>query len=498
MSERGKRLAAACSVATVAFVARVIEAAQDVSMMNDGPRFLAAADAWLRGDLATLIRDDFHPGMSAAIALVGGLAGIDLEVAARAISVVSGTLAAVVLFALARDTLSPRVALASGLLFAVQPASVLASSSVQSDALHQLLALAGALAAWRALERRSARAAAAAGLLCGLAYLVRPEGLVVAAVMGAWLFAEAALRRLEPRRAALLGAAFALALLATAAPYPLAIHAHSGEWRVSQKKSIAAMLSLESTAASPAADAERAPRILPALAEVAGEGMRAVHPLFFALCLIGLPRRRPTRAELYLLSYPAAIFLVLLLLRLSYLYVSHRHWLVGAALLLPFAARGLLELVEAASRRAPRLAPRSRAVAATLFVTVACGLTYIALDQDDPVKPARVEAARWLASHTRVTALAASRSRIAWYAGAGRFVELSHDPDGQRVVEAARAADADYLIAEESRLAMAPGTALVGVEQLHEVRYPGGRVLVLRLVVPDLAAAKPTSETHPP
>ncbi|MEX2206629.1 MAG: glycosyltransferase family 39 protein [Myxococcota bacterium] len=498
MNAKGERLAAACCVATVALISRVIEAAQDVSMMNDGPRFLAAADAWLRGDWATLIRDDFHPGTGAAIALVGGLAGIDLELAARAISVVSGTLAAVVLFALVRDTLSPRVALASGLLFAVQPASVLASSSVQSDALHQLLALAGALAAWRALERGSLRAATAAGWLCGLAYLVRPEGLVVAAVLGAWLFAEAALRRLEPRRAALLGSGFALALLATAAPYPIAIHAQTGEWTLSQKKSLTAMLTLESASAPPAADAEGAPRILPALAEVAVEGLRAVHPLLFGLCLIGLPRRRPTRAELYLLSYPAAIFLVLLLLRLSYQYVSSRHWLVGAALLLPFAARGLLELADAASRLAPRLAPRSRAAAVTLFVTVACGVACVALDQDDPVKPARVEAARWLASHTRVTALAASRSRIAWYAGAGRYVQLSRDPDGQRVVEAAREADADYLIAEESRLPTAPGAALAGVEQLHEVRYRGGRVLVLKLIAPDRAATKPTSDAKPP
>jgi len=491
-------MAAAGSVAAVALVARVIEAVQDVSIMNDGPRFLTAAEAWLRGDLAAVIRDDFHPGMGAAIALIGGLAGIDLEAAGRAISVVSGTLATVVLFALVRDTLSPRIALAAGLLFAVHPASVLASSSVQSDALHQLLVLAGALAAWRALERRRARTAAAAGLLCGLAYLVRPEGLVVAAVMGAWLFAETALRRLEPRRAAVLGAAFALALLATAGPYPMAIHAHTGEWSVTQKKGVAAMLSLESAAASPAADGERAPRVVSALAEVAVEGLRAVHPVFFALCLLGLPRRRPSRAELYLLSYPAAIFLVLLLLRLSYPYVSRRHWLVGAALLLPFAARGLLLLADAAARLAPRLAPRSRAVGATLVIAVVSGLTYVALDQDDPVKPARVEAARWLGEHARVTALAASRSRIAWYAGADRFVELSRHPDGQRVVEAARAADAEFLIAEESRLPTAPGTELAGVEQLHEVRYSGGRVLVLRLVAPDVATAPTPSGPRPP
>ena len=47
---------------------------------------------------------------------------------------------------------------------------------------------------------------------------------------------------------------------------------------------------------------------------------------------------------------------------------------------------------------------------------------------------------------------------------------------------------------------MAPGTALADVEQLHEVRYAGGRVLVLRLVAPDIPVipvAKPPSDSKP-
>ncbi len=481
-------------MAAVALAVRLVGGAHDLSIMNDGPRFLAGAQAWLRGDLAAVIQDDFHPGTGALIAAIGWLTGMELEAAGRALSAVCGTLAAVALFGLARDALSERVALVAGLFLAVHPPSVLAASSVQSDGLHQMLVIAGAWALWRALLRSSPLAACAAGALCGLAYLVRPEGLILALVMGLWVGASLATRSLGALRAATLSGAFALALAATAGPYVTAVRAHTGEWTLTQKKSLAGMLSLDGALAHEVDErlATSAPRLTNAPVEVAFDGLRAIHPLFFALCLLGLPRRWPPRAELYLLSYPAALGVVLLLLRLNNPYVSRRHWLVGAALLLPFAARGVLWLADALPRLLPRIAPRPRAVYAGLVVAIATtGLLYTALDRENPEKLARVEAARWLRDHAPGSVLAALRSRTAWYAGASRFVELARDTGGQQAIDAARADGAEYVISEESGLPLPQGEELRGVERVHEIPYPGGRVLVLRLAPTDVAAPPP-------
>ncbi len=481
-------------MAVVALAARMIAAAGDTSIMNDGPRFLAGAEAWLRLDLGAIVRDDFHPGTGALIALVSALTGAAPESAGRAVSVVVGALASLALYALVRDALSRRVALAAGLLHAVHPPSLLAASSVQSDALHQMLFVSAAFAGWRALRSGSALAAAAAGALTGLAYLVRPEGLLVAIVMGAWLAAALATAQLQRRRVVLAGAAFAIALAAATAPYIGAIRWQTGEWRLTQKKSVAAMIAPDITRAEPQpTEAAPPPRITRAVGEVARDGLRAVHPVFFALCLLGLPRRRPRRAELYLLSYPVALGGVLLLLHLSYGYVSRRHWLVGAALLLPFAAQGLLAIAEALQRLWPRLAPRAGAVrAALLGAGVAAGLFYALGDRDEPVKLARVEAALWLRERAPATVVATHRSRIAWYAAASRFVQLRADLDPRQALEAARAAGAAYAIAEESRLFPAGTPELAGATLLHEVPYGGGRVLVLALDPPDVAAAPAT------
>jgi hypothetical protein len=80
---------------------------------------------------------------------------------------------------------------------------------------------------------------AAAGLLVGLAYLTRPEGLFAAVPLGVGVLVLG-LRAVGGRRrrlasAAGLGAAFAVPIVACIVPYAAYLHRHTGEWQLSAK-----------------------------------------------------------------------------------------------------------------------------------------------------------------------------------------------------------------------------------------------------------------------
>ncbi|MCC7355834.1 MAG: glycosyltransferase family 39 protein, partial [Anaerolineae bacterium] len=107
-----------------------------------------------------------------------------------------------------------------------------------------LLFLAMALAlAWRAISRNSISYTIGAGVSFGLAYLARPEGITyIAWFLGILLLAG--LVRHRPLRLSSIGssplamAVAAAAFLATASPYLIYLHNHTGQWMLSGKVEI--------------------------------------------------------------------------------------------------------------------------------------------------------------------------------------------------------------------------------------------------------------------
>lgn len=466
-------------VVALALAARALSAAFEPILFNDGPRFIELAEAFESGDLRRALAHDFPPLTSLLMLALAAPTGIGLELAGKLVSVLSGGVAVAALYLLAREWVGTRGALIAGLLFAVHPRMVAVGRSVQSDGLHLALFLVAVLLAWRALASRRPSRALASGLACGLAYLARPEGLAVAVVTAVWLGADVLGHRLALRRAVALAAAFALGLLLTAGPYFATLRSLRGEWTLSQKKSVVSIVRVDAALASQAEPTRRLRLLIEAGGEVVSDGLRAAHPVILMLCLFGLRRGWPERSTLFLLSFLGLFLFLLLGVRLSAAYVSRRHWMPVAALLVPLAARGALRLHDTLQRRLPRA--RVRAVPALAGALLLLGLLGRAVAPEaDPDKRARKAAALWLREHAPGHTVAARRSRLAYYAEASRFLPVPEGHTSREVLEGLRAEGVEYVIVDARHLGEAKMEGATA-ETIHRVPYAGGEVLVLHL-----------------
>lgn len=479
-------------VAVLAVAVRSLVSVQDTVLFADGPRFIGIARSLLAGDFGVLVRDDFHPLTSVLMALGTQAFGLELETSGRVLSVLAGGAASVAVFLLARDQFGGKLAVVSSLLFAVHPRLVQASASVQSDGVYVMLALFSAVAAFRMLDRGSARSACSAGLLCGLAYLARPEGLAIGLVAGLWLLLDVLRRRLAWRLAARNAGAFVLALGVVAGPYLATIYAYQGSWEISQKKSATTLLRVDrQLLANDRPATERLERARSALAEETQAARRAMNAAFLGLLILGVRRGRPERRTLYVATYVGLMAWLLFGLALTSGYTSGRHWLTSVALLLPFASRGLLGLAGGIRGLLPDGPWRPFVVPGVVAALVAAFLGHAADSSEAPDKLARKQAGLWLREHRAPAVVASRRGRPAYYAGATRAVPLESGEDKQAALDAARAQGADYGVVDETWLAGRKLEGLRGVALLHAVPYPGGSVLVLEFASDAASDAPP-------
>ena len=145
-------------------------------------------------------------------------------------------------------------------------ATLPATRGAGSEAEYTLLAVSAvalAVAGATAPPRRMLACIGGAGLLVGLAYLTRPEGLAVALPLGAVALVAGwrAGRAVGAARAALV---FCLPLLLCVAPYVGYLHAHTGEWELTAKSQDA---SIEAWHAVARGDREARDRVLYAVDE---------------------------------------------------------------------------------------------------------------------------------------------------------------------------------------------------------------------------------------
>jgi hypothetical protein len=499
--------AGAVAVVGIALLARAIEALVDPFVFNDGPRFVAMAVALLAGDWRSALADDFHPLTALAMAAVSRLLGLDLEASGELVNVLAGGVATLAIWQLTREQLGPRVALVAGMIFALHPRLRESSAGVQSDGLHLACFALAALFAWRALEHRAFAAAALAGLCTGLGYLTRPEALVVGVVLAGWLLMDLAQRRLPLQRALALGAVYGITLAVLGAPYVVALHEIDGRWSITHKKDLADWVlpggaapatepapgaPLDASAAPAPADAAPPPPPIPPVqakpaqrSELVRDGLRGFHPILLVLAALGLAailRGEPDgrRAAAYALSFLFVSLALLLTLHLMAGYVSRRHYLPAAALLVPLAGRGTLALSDGIVQRIPRLAAWRAAPA--LGVAIVLGIFIeMLVPQREPSKLAREDAARWLREHHAPTAVGAHRARDAYYAGATRHVALFDEPPGDTaaMLRSAHARGAQFVILDlEGR--SEPGLP-PWAHVLHRAEYAETAVLVLEV-----------------
>jgi 4-amino-4-deoxy-L-arabinose transferase-like glycosyltransferase len=225
----------------LALALRIVAVGRTAVIFNDGPEFLRIADAFSQGAFAQALTHPYHPLYPACIALLSAC-GVSPEAAAVAISVVSGSLAVLALYAFLRLAFGWRVAFVGATLLAIHPYAIRFSADVQSDALYLAFFLGSVAALYSALAGGRWRLAVLAGGLSGLGYLTRPEGLGVALV-GLLLIGVAWLRgRWGLQRAMRMSLGLGVGVAITAFPYWLMLRRASGSWQLSQKKSALRML----------------------------------------------------------------------------------------------------------------------------------------------------------------------------------------------------------------------------------------------------------------
>jgi len=219
MSGGGPPLALALAAALGLRLAAMLVALADPSrfLTLDGRQYLALARDPAGGYLHSasplftlgLFRTPVYPlAASLALRLSGGR--VEAIVAAQ---VLLGTLTVLLVARLGTTLAGPRAGRWAALAFALDPLPVLYGTVVQPETLFTALLVAAALAWARALRAGQTAAAAATGLLVGVAVLTRPVGVGVPVALGA--VALLAPRTSRPRRQVAVMAA--ACLLVTAA-----------------------------------------------------------------------------------------------------------------------------------------------------------------------------------------------------------------------------------------------------------------------------------------
>jgi hypothetical protein len=400
-------------------------------------------------NMIDLVRDAEHPpGFPLAVWVAhAGLrrALPDMAVPDRALlaTQVADACAAVLLvvpaYLVGRMLFGRNVGFAAALLFQVLPVP----AKITSDGLTEGLYLLSAAVAV-ALGVRAVRVPRISGfLLCGLAsgacYLVRPEGLMVAAGPGAvalWL----GLTRRWPRDQALARlTALLVGVLLISAPYMVLIgklsnkptagylhplHPPSGSIYRGGPTSQRTVVGHAIFAAwwNPERDAGT-PRELWAIKAVVKETSKSANYVVWPLALfaaVALRRRFATEPALWV----PAVLIACNLALLTYLgarvgYVSERHTVLLTLFACPFAAAGLPLLATAIGQLLPTVERLGvRVTAASLLVALVASSLPFALKSMHTNREGHKHAGRWLASHmTGNDAIVDPYCWAEWYAG---------------------------------------------------------------------------------
>jgi hypothetical protein len=518
---------ALAALVVVAIGLRLLHWHQTAAIFNDGPVFLDLARALSEGNLRGALAHPFHPLYPALIAAVEPVAG-SFERAGVWVSAVSGAVAVAALFAFLRPAFGRWPAWLGAGFLAIHERSLEFTGDVQSEGLYLACFLGSVACLWRGLSRASLVGALAGGVLAGMAYLTRPEGLGLVLVAAGVAGVQVLGRSLPPRRALAVSTAAGLGAALLVAPYVLVLHHETGLWLLTQKKAVGLFegVSPQSSALpqpsrlpvsldyvgepearppgpAPGASAAIAPKAEPAAARPAvdapapaglahGIGEVLEHSVsslrwtaFYLVVGVFLCLGRPGLRGLYVLGIVGLYGLVLLTLEMNVGYLSRRHTFPPLTPTFGYAAIGLLGVADVVSRALQRVAVRVRpaAVSGVLLLGVAAFAGGKGLKPERTEARAEREAAEWLRTHTETPGLVAvRRRRVAYYAG-GRYLSIPGEEAGRLAV--LRSSGVRYLILDDAKVQLYPGLGASiprELRPLHQAHAAGRSARVYELV----------------
>jgi hypothetical protein len=515
----------------VAALVRIVAWSRTVVLFNDGPVFLAIADAIGEGRWAEVLTHPYHPLYPACIHLFSRL-GLSPENAAVAVSISGALIGIIALHALLRRAFSLDVAWLGAWILALHPWAVDFSADVMSDGLYLGLYLASFAALARMVERPTVAAASAFAGFMILAFLVRPEAIGLLIVGGLLIGFRAVLDE-DFRRAAMRPVAVLLVVTALGlTPYVGLLSIEAGELTLTQKKSVSGLARGESGPAlierQPSSSQSMDAAIwFPQSASRAGAGQpsRSLGGVFEAilrvvrtsaavlryevllLVVIGflvVRRERRVRWRTGTFALPVLLYSGLLVLLVwGAGYVSRRHALPAMVPLLGFAAvawQRLGQTVLSHRGRSTALSEihpesgaygaavadntRTRTVCVALIVVLVLAWGPRDLRERRSDRIALREAAVWVGStFPDPGSVAAEKLRMAYYAGAP-YVPLGAGADDSLEAILSRGG-ASFVIVDGNRLDRYPGLSEgIGqwLREIHSVERGERRALVFEIV----------------
>ena len=445
-------------------------------IVNDGPTFLGIAQKMLDGNWFGALSAHQHPGYPLVTAGLSHWVG-DLQTAGEWVSLVAGSLSVAALYFFLIQAWNRRVAVFGAFLLAINAYAARLSADLQSDSLYLLLFLSSIGLLFRALRSQRTAWVLGAGLVSGLAYCVRPEGLGVVVVgfalsLASWLRGTWTTRTFVSWLGTLCSGAAIIML-----PYLLFLMELTGSFTLSQKKSVLLMLGWTGNQGRPSALTASAPsgdvmawlglsfvfglvvlggliwirrgglarfRVGPTAlflgglifvvlgfwvtpsqaADLLAVVISTLRPEVAVLVAIGIVSRSrvdPSARSLFVVTVLSLYALVFFALLLSYGYVVRRHVLPPLSLLLGYAGAGawvLVGWVEAGfSRRGglwARLVPHLSLLLVALITVIA--LPKVWHDHRSEQVASR-RAAEWMAAEVKGEGIMASdRMKHGWYA----------------------------------------------------------------------------------
>jgi Dolichyl-phosphate-mannose-protein mannosyltransferase len=419
------------------------------------------------GSRIDVVRKEEHPpGYPAAILVMSWLvrsqwgdaataiSAESMGLSAQLVSAVSGVLLAIPFYLVVRRVFDSNTAFAAVAIYEVLPVFVEVTSDGISDGLFLWTAVSALWFAVRALESSSLRCAglygAGAGACCGLGYLVRPDGLIVAAAIGL-TFAGVLGRRLFSRHSWRfpLGAGIALVLgtAGVAGPYMCliggltnkpagkglsdTIQGGEPDKAYFDRSNSLRPVNLPIAAWWDPVAYEDQTKSIWAAKSLFNEYLKAAHyavPWFALVGLAALWRRWSDARVVLLLAFAGVHACVLYLLAWKIGYVSQRHTLPEVLVTCVFAAASFPVLGASGVRWWRRGTPWSwGAVWAVVLIAAALPRDFRSLHSE---RAGHKAAGKWLATQDRAIEVVDPFGWAEWYAG--RTLRTIPNPDPRK------------------------------------------------------------------
>jgi len=371
----------------LALIVRLIALGRIYLISRDSIKFLALAKYYFSGLFLKGLSNAQHPLYPLLICLFGGVSG-DFEFAGKLISLTLSSFTVIFVYLLGKAIYDSKTGLVGGVFFVVQPLCVRCSVDVLSDSTFLFFLVVAFYLGIKGgkEEKKVLWWCLGAGICGGLAYLTRPEGIVVVFFLLGWYFLQWIFHNKKTTHFLAASSVLFCGFFLLASPYILFIKNHTGTWQISMKASVVSMVrSLEKTKEekteaevipSPSSIEDSDIQVpAPVLSQKRADGqalapikpreqfhggdiwksmtypplrfMETYHFLLFLFLLFGTCteiKRKERTLGIVLLLFVATYLVGLCYLYYTVSYVSRRHFLPAIIISLPVAGAGFWEL----------------------------------------------------------------------------------------------------------------------------------------------------------